>query len=60
VRLDHGSLHFIIPMDQGPVEFTGTLTADKISGNLTTHEGSTTPLTLDKATPPPQSEFVTR
>jgi hypothetical protein len=59
VRLDHGSLHFIIPMDQGPVEFTGTLTADKISGNLTTHEGSTAPLTLDKTTPPPQGEVVT-
>ena len=60
VRLDHGSLHFIIPMDGRPVEFTGTLSADKISGNLTTHEGSTSPLTLDKTTPPPQSEFVTR
>ena len=58
--LDHGSLHFIIPMDGRPVEFTGTLSADKISGNLTTHEGSTSPLTLDKTTPPPQSEFVTR
>lgn len=59
VRLDHGSLHFILPGDNGPVEFSGTLTAHRISGNLTTHEGSITPLTLDKATSPPQSEVVT-
>ena len=58
VRLDHGSLHFIVPSDDGPVEFSGTLTADRISGNLTTHEGSTSPLTLDKATAFPQNEVV--
>jgi hypothetical protein len=58
VRVDHGSLHFILPSDDGPVEFSGTLTADRISGNLTTHEGTTTPLTLDKATAPPQNAAV--
>ena len=58
VRLDHGSLHFIVPSDHGPVEFSGNLTANRISGNLTTHEGSTIPFKLDKATPPPQSETV--
>jgi putative intracellular protease/amidase len=56
VRVDHGSLHFIAPSDHGPLEFSGTLTADRISGNLTGHDGSTTPLTLKKATPSPQSE----
>ena len=59
VRLDHGSLHFIVPWDYGPLEFSGTLAGDRISGTLSTHEGSTIPLTLDKAAPHSQSEAVT-
>ena len=59
VRLDHGNLHFIVPSDHGPLEFLGTLTSDRISGNLTSHEGSTTPLTLDRATPSTQNEAMT-
>src|SRR6516225_9603802 len=30
VRLDHGSLHFIVPWDYGPLEFSGTLAGDRI------------------------------
>jgi len=57
VRLDHGRLHFIFPSDHGPVEFSGTLTADRISGNLTTQKGSSTPLTLEKTTRSPQARL---
>jgi putative intracellular protease/amidase len=50
VRVDHGSLHFTLASDHGPVEFSGTMTAEQISGHLN-HDGSTTPLILSKATP---------
>jgi hypothetical protein len=49
VRLDRGSLHFTVPSEHGPLEFSGTLTADRISGSLTSHDGSSSPLTLEKA-----------
>ena len=58
VRLDHGRLHFIFSSEHGPVEFSGTLTTDRISGTLTTHAGSSIPLTLEKATRSPQSAPV--
>jgi hypothetical protein len=50
VRVDHGSIHFTLPSDHGPVDFSGTMTADRISGEVT-HAGSSTPLplTLSKA-----------
>jgi hypothetical protein len=48
VRVDSGHLHFSLVSDGGPLEFSGTMTADRISGNLT-HDGSVTPLTLSKA-----------
>jgi len=48
VRVDRGRLHFSLVSDGGPLEFSGTMTADRISGNLT-HDGSVTPLTLSKA-----------
>ena len=50
VRVDHGSLHFTLASDHGPVDFSGTMTADKISGQLT-DAGSTTPLSFAKAMP---------
>ena len=56
VRVDHGTLHFTLPSDHGPLEFSGTLSAARISGHLTTHDGSSTPLTLDKATSSAQSD----
>jgi putative intracellular protease/amidase len=58
VRLDHGSLHFSVPSDHGPLEFAGTLTAKRISGNLTTHDGSSIPFTLDKVPPSPPREAL--
>ena len=58
VRLDHESLHFVVPSDHGPLEFSGTLTAERISGNLTPREGASIPLRLEKATTSPQSEAV--
>lgn len=53
VRVDHGSLHFMLASDHGPVEFSGTITAERISGHLNAN-GSATPLILSKA--PPSSE----
>jgi putative intracellular protease/amidase len=50
VRVDHGSIHFTLASDQGPIDFSGTMTASRISGHLT-HDGSSTPLTLSKAPP---------
>lgn len=52
VRVDRGRLHFSLVADSGPLEFSGTMTADRISGNLT-HDGSVTPLTLSKVNSPP-------
>ena len=52
VRVDRGHLHFSLVTDDGPLDFRGTMTADRISGNLT-HGGSVTPLTLSKANSPP-------
>jgi len=51
VRVDRvASLQLVT--DGGPLDFRGTMTADRISGNLT-HGGSVTPLTLSKANSPP-------
>ena len=52
VRVDRGHLHFSLVADGGPLDFSGTMTADKISGNLT-RDGSVTPLTFGKANSPP-------
>jgi len=52
VRMDRGRLHFSLVSDDGPLDFSGTMTADRISGNVT-HNGSVTPLTLSKANSPP-------
>lgn len=49
VRVGDGSLHFTLASDHGPVDFSGTMTADRISGNVTHGDGSPTPLTLTKA-----------
>jgi putative intracellular protease/amidase len=48
VRIEHGNIRFTVASDHGPMQFTGTMTADRISGNLV-HQGSATPLTLSKA-----------
>jgi putative intracellular protease/amidase len=52
VRVDRGRLQFSLLSDDGPLEFRGALTADRISGNLT-HDGSVTPLSWSKANSPP-------
>jgi putative intracellular protease/amidase len=49
VKVAHGSIHFTLGSDSGPVDFSGTMTADRISGNVTHPGGSPTPLTLTKA-----------
>lgn len=54
VRVEHGSIRFTLASDNGPVGFSGTMTADRISG-LVTHDGSSTPLTLRKAKPSSQA-----
>ncbi len=54
VRVEGGRIHFTLASDHGPVDFSGTMTADKISGNLT-HDGSSTPLTLSRTTPASQA-----
>jgi putative intracellular protease/amidase len=51
VRADRGRLQFSLVLDDGPLDFSGTMTTDRISGNLT-HDGSVTPLTLSKVNPP--------
>src|SRR5207253_2356782 len=32
VRVDHGSIHFTLASDRGRVDFSGTMTADRITG----------------------------
>jgi hypothetical protein len=49
VKVGHGSIHFTLGSDDGPVDFSGTMTAERISGNVTHPGGSPTPLTLTKA-----------
>ena len=49
VKVGHGSIHFTLGSDDGPVDFSGTMTAGRISGNVTHPGGSPTPLTLTKA-----------
>ena len=49
VRVDDGSIHFTLLSDHGPLAFSGTMTAGRISGTVT-HGGSATPLSLSKAT----------
>jgi putative intracellular protease/amidase len=49
VKVGHGSIHFTLGSDGGPVDFSGTMTAGRISGNVTHPGGSPTPLTLTKA-----------
>ena len=48
VRLARGALLFSLPSDHGALAFSGTMTADRISGNLE-HDGTSTPLTLTRA-----------
>ena len=50
VRVDHGSLYFTLASDSGPIEFSGAMTAERISGHIV-KDGSSTPLILSKATP---------
>ncbi len=51
LRVDHGRLHFSVVTQDGPFDFGGRITAEKISGNLT-HNGSVTPLSLSKVNSP--------
>jgi putative intracellular protease/amidase len=48
VRVEHESIRFTLAADNDPMEFSGTMTAERISGRLI-HDGSSTPLTLNKA-----------
>jgi putative intracellular protease/amidase len=47
VRVEHESIRFTVA-DNYPMEFSGTMTAERISGHVF-HDGSSTPLTLSKA-----------
>lgn len=53
VQVNHGSIQFALASDGGPVHFSGTMSADRISGNVTHGGGSPTPLTLTKAAASP-------
>src|SRR5207253_7844880 len=55
VRVDHGSIHFTLASEHGPVDFSGTMTAKRISGTVTHGGGSPMPLTLSKAAPSSQA-----
>jgi hypothetical protein len=50
VQVDKKSIRFSLPSDHGPVSFSGTLSADRISGHVA-HGSLSTPLTLARATP---------
>ena len=52
VQVGHGSIHFTLASDHGPIDFSGTMTDDRISGNVTHGGGAPTPLILSKAKPP--------
>jgi hypothetical protein len=52
VQADGDRLQFSSASDDAPLDFRGTMTADRISGNLN-HGGSVTPLTFSKANSPP-------
>jgi putative intracellular protease/amidase len=54
VRVEHGSIRFTLASDNGPIDFSGTMTADRVSGHMT-HDGSSSPLTLSKAKPSSQA-----
>lgn len=54
VRVERGSIRFTLASDKGPIDFSGTMTADRISGHVT-NGGSSTPLTLSKAKPSSQT-----
>jgi len=56
VRVDHGSIHFTLASEHGPVDFRGTMTADRISGKVTHGGGSSTPLTLTLSKVRPSSQ----
>lgn len=53
VEVAHGSIHFTLASENGPVDFSGSMTADRISGSVTHGGGSATPLTLTKAAASP-------
>lgn len=55
VRVGDGRIHFTLASDHGPVVFSGTMTADRIAGNVTHGGESPTPLTLTKAGPSSQA-----
>src|SRR5204862_20218 len=40
VRVDHGSIHFTLASEHGPVDFSGSMTARRISGTVTHGGGS--------------------
>lgn len=50
VHVRRGSIRFSLPSDHGSFDFSGAITADRISGQIR-HGGSSTPLTLSKAKP---------
>jgi len=57
VRVEHGSIHFTLASEHGPVDFRGTMTADRISGKVTHGGGgSSTPLTLTLSKVRPSSQ----
>src|SRR5437588_743669 len=55
VRVDHGSIHFTLASAHGPVGFSGTMTAKRITGAVTHSGGSPMPLTLGNDAPASQA-----
>jgi hypothetical protein len=49
VQVGPGSIHFTLASEHGPVDFSGSLSADRISGNVTHGGSSPTPLTFTRA-----------
>jgi len=54
VRVEHGSIRFTLASDNGPIDFSGTMNAERISGHVS-RDGSSTPLTLSKVKPSSQT-----
>jgi putative intracellular protease/amidase len=52
VHVDRDRVQFRLVSDDGPLEFRGTMVADRISGNVTHEGGAVTPLTLSQGDAP--------
>ena len=55
VQVGHGRVHFTLASEHGPIDFSGSMSAERISGQVTRDGGSPTPLTLTRAKPSSQA-----